>query len=202
MKSVWSLATLISSIAICTTAWAAGNAEQGQAKAAVCAACHGLTGNSVNPEWPSLAGLGAGYIAEQVKNFIQGKRQNPVMMPMVANLNDQDIADIAAFFGAQRNTGLEADPSFWKAGERLYRGGNKEKGVPACMACHGPLGRGGAAAKFPALRGQQSVYTVKQLNDYASGVRKTGPNGIMQTISQRLSADDMRNVASYVQGLR
>jgi cytochrome c553 len=70
------------------------------------------------------------------------------------------------------------------------------------MACHGPSGRGNEPAKFPALRGQQSVYVVKQLNDYASGARATGPNGIMETIAKRLSAEDIRNLASYVQGMR
>jgi len=70
------------------------------------------------------------------------------------------------------------------------------------MACHGPIGRGNEAAKFPALRGQQSVYVMKQLNDYASGARATGPNGIMQIIAKRLSPDDIRNLASYLQGLR
>jgi cytochrome c553 len=100
------------------------------------------------------------------------------------------------------NTGLEADPSYWQAGQKLYRGGDQARSIPACMACHGPTGRGNAPAKFPALRGQQSVYVIKQLNDYSSGARPTGPNGIMQTIAKRLSPDDMRNVASYLQGLR
>jgi cytochrome c553 len=113
-----------------------------------------------------------------------------------------DMADLAVYFASLKNTGLEADPSYWKAGEMLYRGGDKTRSIPACMACHGPAGRGAEAAKFPALRGQQSVYIVKQLTDYASGARPTGPNNIMQAIAKRLTADDMRNVASYVQGLR
>jgi cytochrome c553 len=181
---------------------AAGSAEAGQTKAVVCQACHGATGNSVNPEWPSLAGLGADYIAEQLKNFKEGKRNNPVMMPNAANLSPDDMADLAAYFDSQVNTGLEADPSYWKAGEKLYRGGDKARGIPACMACHGPTGHGIEPAKFPALRGQHSVYVVKQLTDYASGARTTGPNGIMPTIAKRLSPDDMRNVAAYVQGMR
>jgi len=118
------------------------------------------------------------------------------------SLSAEDMADLGAYFGSQVNTGLEADPSFWKDGEKLYRDGDKARGIPACMACHGPTGLGNEPAKFPALRGQHSVYVVKQLNDYASGARTTGPNNIMPTIAKRLSADDMRNVASYVQGLR
>ena len=83
-----------------------------------------------------------------------------------------------------------------------FRGGNAARGIPACMACHGPAARGVDAARFPALRGQHAVYIAKQLQDYASGTRKTGPNNIMQDIARKLSADDIRDVASYIQGIR
>src|SRR5450631_57122 len=202
MKRLWFLAAAISSAIASNVAMGAGTAEAGATKAVVCQACHGATGNSVNPEWPSLAGLGADYIAEQLKNFKEGKRTNPVMMPNAMSLNPDDMADLGAFFGSQVNTGLEADPTYFKAGEKLYRSGGKDQGVPACMACHGPAGYGNGPAKFPALRGQHSVYVAKQLTDYASGARATGQNGVMQTIAKRLSPDDIRNVASYVQGLR
>ncbi len=202
MKRVWILATFISGTIVGSAAPAAGDAQAGAAKAVVCQACHGANGNSVNPEWPSLAGLGADYLAEQLKAFKDGKRNNPVMMPNAAALSAQDMADLGAYFDSLVNTGLEADPSYWKAGEKLYRGGDKARGIPACMACHGPTGHGNEAAKFPALRGQHSVYVVKQLNDYASGARTTGPNDIMQTIAKRLTAEQMRDVASYVQGMR
>ena len=202
MKRFWILAVTISGAIVSSFGNAAGNAENGATKAVVCQACHGANGNSVNPEWPSLAGLGADYIAEQLKNFKEMKRNNPIMMPNAAALSPDDMADLGAYFGSLANTGLEADPSYWQAGEKLYRSGDKARGIPACMACHGPTGLGNEPAKFPALRGQHSVYVVKQLNDYASGTRTTGPNGIMPTISKRLTADDMRNLASYLQGLR
>jgi cytochrome c553 len=202
MKQRWLASAAVLGMMAASAAWSAGDATKGQAKSTTCFACHGMNGNSVNPEWPSLAGLGAGYIEEQLRNFKAGKRSNPIMTPNAMPLSDDDMADIAAYFATQRNTGLEADPSYWKAGELLYRAGDKNRNIPACMACHGPAGRGAEAAKFPALRGQHSVYIVKQLTDYASGARPTGPNNIMQTIAKRLSADDMRNVASYVQGLR
>ncbi len=202
MKRLWILAATISGAIVSNSALPAGSAETGATKAIVCQACHGANGNSANPEWPSLAGLGADYIAEQLKNFKEGKRTNPVMMPNAMALSPDDMADLGAYFDSLTNTGLEADPSYWQAGEKLYRGGDQARAIPACMACHGPTGRGNEPAKFPALRGQQSVYVVKQLNDYASGARPTGPNGIMQTIAKRLSPDDMRNLASYLQGLR
>jgi len=202
MKRLWILSATIFSIFVTTSAFPAPSAEAGATKAATCQACHGANGNSTNTEWPSLAGIGADYIAEQLKNFKTGKRASPVMMPMAANLTADDMADLGAYFDSLTNSGLEADPSFWQAGEKLYRGGDPARAIPACLACHGPTGRGNEPAKFPALRGQQPGYVVKQLNDYASGTRATGPNGIMQTIAKRLSPDDIRSLASYVEGIR
>jgi cytochrome c553 len=190
--------------------FADGKAEAGATKSAVCSACHGPNGNSVNPEWPRLAGQSAVYLAEQLRLFRSGARNNPVMKPLAANLSDQDIDDIAVYYEAQTPAGLEADPSYWKAGEALYLRGDGAKEVPACVACHGPIGRGNLAAGYPALRAQQSVYVVKQLNDYASGARYSGANlagvsrngAMMFTIAGRLSAEQIRDVASYVQGMR
>jgi cytochrome c553 len=202
MKRLWILAATISGLSVTTSALPAGSIEAGATKAATCQACHGANGNSTNTDWPSLAGIGADYIAEQLQNFKDGKRASPVMMPMASTLTTADMVDLGLYFDSLTNTGLEADPSYWKAGEKLYRGGDKDRGIPACMACHGPTGRGNEPGKFPALRGQQSGYVVKQLNDYASGTRTTGPNGIMQTIAKRLSVEDIRALASYLQGVR
>jgi cytochrome c553 len=133
------------------------------------------------------------------------------MAPIVQPLTEADFKDLAVYFAAQTPQGLEADPSYWQDGERLYRAGDPERGIPACMACHGPVGQGNLAAGYPALRAQHSVYTVKQLNDYASGKRYPGANEahpvsanaqIMMTIAKRLTPEDIRNVASYLQGLR
>jgi cytochrome c553 len=190
--------------------FAHGTVQAGATKAAVCSACHGPNGNSANPEWPRLAGQSAVYIAQQLRLFRSGTRENPIMKPLAAGLSDQDISDLAVYYQAQTVAGLEADPSFWKAGSNLYRRGDKAREIPACIACHGPVGRGNIVGGYPALRAQQSVYVVKQLNDYASGARYTGtnvssadPNSVMMlTIAKRLTPEDIRNVASYVQGLR
>jgi cytochrome c553 len=187
-----------------------GKAADGQTKAALCAACHGPGGNSTNPEWPRLAGQSAIYIAAQLHMFKAGTRVNPVMQPLVASLTDQDIDDLAVYFQSQTPLGLEADPSYWKSGEALYLRGDKDTGVPGCVACHGPAGRGNLAAGYPALRAQQSVYVVKQLNAYADGTRYTGaaaqkqdPNSVMMfTLAKRLTPAQIRDVASYVQGMR
>ncbi len=202
MKRFWILTAAMSATIVNAAAAGGGNVDAGATKAIVCQACHGPNGNSVNPEWPSLAGLGADYIAEQLQYFKESKRVNPLMMPMAANLSADDMGDLGAYFDRQVNAGLEADPSYWRAGEKLYRAGDQARGIPACMACHGPTGYGNEPAKFPALRGQHAVYVAKQLNDYASGTRTTGANGIMPTIAKRLSPADIRNVSSYLQGLR
>jgi cytochrome c553 len=188
-----------------------GKVEAGASKTAVCTACHGPNGNSANPEWPRLAGQSAVYIAEQLKLFKTQVRTNPVMMPMASGLSDQDVNDVAVYYQAQPLQGLEADPSYWQAGQALYNRGDRARNIPACAACHGPGGRGNPAAGYPALRAQQSVYVAKQLSDYASGARYPGAknpaqpsrNGAMMlTIAKRLTPEDIRNVASYVQGLR
>jgi cytochrome c553 len=194
-----------------STLFDGGKADVGATKAAVCGACHGVTGNSQNPEWPNLAGQSPSYIAEQLHLFKTDVRQNPVMKPILETVNESDFKDLAVYFALQTPAGLEADPSYWKAGEKLYRKGDAARQIPACQACHGPLGRGNFAGAYPALRAQHSVYTVKQLNDYAKDARYPGataqkpatPNAvIMATIAKRLTAEDIRNVASYVQGMR
>jgi cytochrome c553 len=190
-----------------------GSADAGSSKAAVCTACHGVNGNSTNPEWPVLAGQNAAYLREQLALFKAKKRNNPIMQPIVDTLSDQDVADVAAFYSAQTPAGLEADPSYWKAGEALYRSGDLARNIPACTACHGPAGQGNSGAGYPALRAQHSVYTVKQLQDYLTQnryrdaadpakVTQTRNSVMMTTIAARLTPEDIRNLASYLQGLR
>jgi cytochrome c553 len=188
-----------------------GNVETGASKAAVCGACHGPNGNSSNPEWPNLAGQSANYVASQLHLFKEQVRNNPVMQPIVAPMSDADFKDVAVYYASQTPQGGEADPSYWQAGEKLYRRGDKARSIPACIACHGPIGRGNLAAGYPALRAQHSVYTVKQLNAYADGSRYPGaskekpvsPNAnIMATIAKRLTPEEIRDVASYIQGMR
>jgi cytochrome c553 len=194
-----------------TLAIEGGSVESGATKAAVCAACHGPNGNSFNPEWPSLAGQAATYTATQLHLFKDQVRNSPVMQPVVAPLSDADVRDLAVYYAAQTPQGLEADPSYWQAGERIYKRGDTARNIPACVACHGPIGRGNLAAGYPAVRAQHSVYTAKQLKDYASNARYPGataekpvtPNAtIMATIAKRLTAEDIRDVSSYIQGMR
>lgn len=181
----------------------AGSAEQGQAKAAPCVACHGVNGNSVNPAWPNLAGQHASYIKRQLAAFKSDARRDPLMTPMAKPLSEQDMADLAAYYSAQTLTGnLEADPSKVALGEKLYRGGDAQRGVPACAACHGPRGSGNPAAAYPAVRGQHATYTAAQLKAYRSGTRQTDPNQMMRNVAAEMTDEQIDAVASYIQGLR
>ncbi len=188
-----------------------GTAQSGAAKAATCTACHGPSGNSVNAQWPRLAGQNAVYIDEQLHLFKAGVRNNAVMMPMSTTLSDKDIDDLSVYYEAQTPTGLEADPSYWQAGQTLYKYGDPARNIPACIACHGPVGTGNPASGYPALRAQYAEYVMKQLQDFASGARYAGAGdnkpesrnaAMMTTIAKLLTPVDMRNVASYVQGMR
>lgn len=181
----------------------AGSAEKGQAKAAPCVACHGVNGNSVNPEWPNLAGQHESYIKRQLAAFKSDARQNPLMTPMAKPLSEEDMADLGAFFSSQALTGnLEADPSKVSLGERLYRGGDAQRGVPACAACHGARGNGNPAAGYASIRGQHTTYTAAQLKAYRTGTRQTDPNQMMRNVAANMTDEQIDAVAAYIQGLR
>lgn len=189
--------------ALCVAFVAAAQAD-GKAKAMVCTACHGPDGNSSNPIWPNLAAQNPSYIVAQLKAFKAGTRQNPSMAPMVAPLTEGDMEEIANFFAAQtlKVRPLAADQSASAAaGAKIYRGGDAERAIPACMACHGPDGGGNPGSGYPALRGQQFDYTVAQLTNYHSGARQTDPQSMMRTVAKRLTEDDIKNLARYVSAL-
>lgn len=183
------------------SARAAGSAEAGQAKAIVCAACHGMDGNSLNPEWPSLAGQNETYLVRTLQAFKSGERSNVLMTAQAMALGDQDLADLAAFFAAKTRLPRTADPKSVADGERLYRGGNKESGTSACIACHGPQGDGNGPAGYPAIAGQHANYVAAQLRAYRSGQRSSDLNQMMRNTATRLTDAEIDAVASYVQGL-
>lgn len=194
--------SLVAVFGCVATAFAAGSKEDGQAKSATCVACHGVDGNSPNPEWPSLAGQHAAYIERQLKSFQTSERQNDLMSPMAMILSDQDVADLAAYFSSQAARGGETEPSKLALGQRLYRSGNLGANVAACAGCHGPAGRGNPMAGYPSIQGQHATYIAAQLRAYQAGARKTDPNQMMRNVAARLSPEEIDAVASYVQGLR
>ena len=183
-------------------ALAAGTKEAGQAKSTPCVACHGIDGNSANPEWPSIAGQHETYLVKQLTAFRDGVRQNPLMTPMAAGLRDEDIADLAAWYSSQTARGGETEPSKLKLGQKVYRAGNMEEQTMACAACHGPTGRGNPLASYPAIQGQHATYVAAQLRAYKTGARTGDQNQMMRSVAVRLSEAEIDAVASYVQGLR
>ncbi len=181
-----------------------GSIETGKTRSLTCSACHGAEGNSLNAVWPNIAGQNAPYVQVQLAAFKSGLRKNALMSSQAMLLSDEDMANLAVYFeslpGAVQSV---ADEKLLVRGEALYRGGNKEKGIPACLACHGPTGRGNPAAKYPALNGQHAAYTAMQLGAYADGTRiGTGKVQIMPGIASQLDPEDIEAVSSYVQGLK
>lgn len=189
---------------VASAALAGGDAERGKSKSITCAACHGADGNSINPEWPSLAGQNENYLVRSVQSFKDGSRDNVLMSPQAASLSDQDIQDLAAYYAAQKPSRRTADPALVTQGERVYRGGNMEKGVSACIACHGPSGQGNPGASYPSLAGQHATYTTAQLMAYRSNQRQsdTTLNQVMRNIAAQMSDDEIKAVSSYIQGLQ
>lgn len=181
----------------------AADAELGKAKSALCVACHGTDGNSINPVWPSLAGQHEQYLARQLSLFKSGKRTGTVMAGMVAGLNENDMQDLGAYFSAQKINIGSADESLLERGKAIYQGGDSKMKIPACMACHGISGQGNPLSGYPVLASQHSAYTEMRLKAFKAGeVIADDSNGrIMADVVKYLSDDDIRAVASYIQGL-
>jgi cytochrome c553 len=196
------IVSLLLTLGISGIAHAAGDATAGQAKAAVCGACHGPDGNSMAPNFPKLAGQGERYLNKQLHDIKSGKRTVLEMTGLLTNLSDQDLADLAAYFSSQKGSVGAADPKVVAHGEELFRGGKLDQGMPSCTGCHSPNGAGNAAAAFPHLGGQYAQYIAKQLTDFREGNRTNdGDTKIMQSIAAKLSNKDIEAVSSYIQGL-
>ncbi len=183
---------------------AEGNAEAGQGKSAICAACHGADGNSFVPMWPKLAGQHAGYLERQLHLIKDGGRPVPEMAGTVAGLSDQDIADLSAWFASQSVTPGLTDEALRSNGELIYRAGNFETDTPACMSCHGPAGEGNPLSGYPSLAGQHTTYTEKMLTAFRAGAswgEDDSGSEIMADVAFRLTDTEIVAVASYIQGL-
>jgi len=182
---------------------ASGDAEAGKAKSAVCAACHGAEGISALPMNPNLAGQVPGYIAAQLQAFKSGERDNAIMAGQSVGLSEQDMADLDAFYSSmQPNVEVkltEEEAELALAGEAIYRGGYAERGISACMSCHGPSGHG-IPKNYPRVSAQHRQYLEQSLLDYKKGTRN-GYNGIMHSIAFGLSEQQIKELAAYMAGL-
>lgn len=180
----------------------AGDAEAGKAKSATCAACHGADGNSMAPAFPKIAGQGERYLIKQITDIRDGRRQVPEMTAFVMGLSDEDIADLSAYFADQAPSGGGAKEELVELGQKIYQAGIESKGVPACMACHGPAGKGQELAGFPSLAGQHDAYTASQLHKFSMGTRHNDGAKMMRDIAYRMHEKEIEAVSSYIQGLR
>jgi cbb3-type cytochrome c oxidase subunit III len=180
-----------------------GDASAGQAKATVCGSCHGLDGNSSVPMFPKLAGQSEEYIVQQLNNFKSGKRQNPIMLGMATPLSEQDMHDIAAYFASQKTTPGVADQALVERGQQLFREGDPQHDVPACMACHAMDGSGNPGAMYPHLAGQHAQYVQATLKAWRDGTTwgTDAHAQIMPAIAKKLDDADIAALASYIEGL-
>ena len=182
---------------------AAGDAAAGKAKTVVCAACHGQDGNGVEalPMQPRLAGQHAEYTEKQIRDFQLKERENASMAPMVAGLSEEDVLNVSAYYASLKGTVGTSTLEHAQSGEKLYRAGDATSGLAACMACHGPSGRGNPAAKYPSLTGQFAEYTAIQLKAFKSETRANDANSVMRNIAAKMTNDEIEAVAAYIEGL-
>ncbi|WP_018861024.1 MULTISPECIES: cytochrome c [unclassified Thioalkalivibrio] len=195
-------AALSVSLLLPLSAAQAGDPQRGQGISQSCAACHGADGNSTNPEWPKLAGQHPKYIVKQLRDFKEGEtRSDSLMAGEVADLDEQDMRDLAAFYAEQSGTTETADEDVVERGERIYRGGIPSKDVAACIACHGPNGQGNPEAMFPKVAGQHATYSANQLRKFRDGERTNDAGRMMRNVVQRMSDEDIEAVSQYMAGL-
>ena len=197
------------------TMW--GDAKAGQTKASACAACHGADGNGSDPMYPNIAGQSERYVAHQVALIASGQRGGPAvaMVPFVQDLTPQDMRDIGAYYATQKATAGLADDTlvaegpykgmkFYEIGQQLYRGGDAKRGIPACMACHGPTGAGNPGPAYPHVAGQRQDYSARRLQEYRTGtstLKDPALFNIMAQVANRLTDEEIQALGTYLQGL-
>ena len=173
---------------------------KGQALTQVCAACHTADGSRGSPANPILQGQHPEYLVKQLQEFKSGKRNNAIMKGFAANLSDEDMKHIAAFYaGKTAKPGAAKNKDTIRLGEKIYRGGITAKSVPACAGCHGPTGSG-VPAQYPRLGGQHADYTESQMLGFRSGARAN--NAQMTAIAGRMNDAEIKAVSDYIAGLR
>ncbi len=191
-----------------------GDAAAGAGKAAACAACHGMDGNGADPQYPKLAGQHEQNIARQLALFKNGGRDNAIMLGFAATLSAQDMRDIGAHFAAQKvvpgvadDTAIAEGPhagrKFFEVGQRLWRAGDADRGIPACQACHGPAGAG-VPGTYPALAGQHARYTAAALTAFRGGMawgKDAQANTVMSGVAAALTDEEIQALASFAEGL-
>lgn len=210
-KMILKFAVVLGIAMASSIALAGGDAAAGQGKTALCAGCHGADGNSAVANFPKLAGQGEKYLIKQLQDIKDGTRPIPEMTNMLNGFEDQDLADIAAFYASKAIQMSGAKEENLDRGERVYRGGNLDTGVPACTGCHSPSGQGNAPAGYPALGGQFAQYTAKQLKAFRTGAHdpenpaartNDGDTKVMRGVAAQMSDVEIEAVANFIAGLK
>jgi len=191
---------VVIALSLATTV-AAGDVEKGKAASITCAGCHGADGNSMLAMNPKLAGQSEMYIAKQLADFRSGARVNATMQSVAGLLTEENIGHVAAYYAAQQSKPMAVAKEFVEQGQSLYRGGDADRDIPACIACHGAKGEGLAAAGFPALSGQFPEYTKAQLIAFRSGQRNNDANNVMRDIVAKMSDEQIEALSQFVAGL-
>jgi cytochrome c553 len=165
----------------------------GAKKAEPCVACHGPAGNSPNGQFPILAGQTFRYTYLQLRDFKEGRRKDPLMSPMAANLSRDDMLDLAEYFAQQK----PKPTSFAPDAVRVERGRKKTDEV-LCTMCH--LGGFKGQNEIPRVAGQWPEYVVKQLGDFKAR-RRTNDAGNMTSVARTLSDEDIVDLSHYIGSL-
>jgi cytochrome c553 len=190
------------------TVWAQGNIEAGKAKSATCVACHSADGNSLITQYPKIAGQHAAYIEKQLAELKLGietsgekGRYDPVMSPMAMSLSEQDMQDLAAYYSSMPISDNSTPEDVVEQGKVLYLSGNAERGLTACVACHGPRGNGTELSGFPKISGQHADYIKIQLTKFKAGERTNDLNEMMRDVAMKLTDAEIETLSKYVGGL-
>jgi cytochrome c553 len=178
-----------------------GDPVAGKPKSLLCQGCHGEDGNSLSTLVPKLAGQNAGYIAKQVHNFQAGLRKHAIMNDLAVTVNDDDLADIAAYFESRPK--MKGEGSDNEVGKKLFLHGDLSRTVVACINCHGQNGKGPEpnSSMFPVIGGQNKDYLSRQLVNFRKDDRTNSPNSIMNKITRKLTDDELEALAEYISGL-
>ncbi len=224
IRNLLTVSITLALTAVSTVAHAEGDPNKGKVESASCGDCHGGDGNSAVPSFPKLAGQHASYISKQLLALKAGERNAPMMAPLAAGLSDQAIENIAAYYSEQKTSSNdlptlpiddddddedEDSPEFkaqqaekmaelLEKGGDLYRNGDLQSGVSACIACHGPYGEGNKPAAFPAVRSQHADYLIKTLKDYKQGARQNSSENMMRMIAAKMTEEQIQAASYYM----
>lgn len=217
MKKLLALSITLAFSMAPTLSNAAGTIDAGKDIATSCEGCHGVDGNSMVPIYPKLAGQHAEYLVQQLHDFKEGSRNDPMMASFASSLDHQAMEDVAAFYSSKKISVNQApflEPedddeeenvdntaeinALIELGGDLYRNGNLKSKVSACIACHGPSGEGNKPAAYPSLYSQQSDYLIKTLTDFKNGDRTNTTDTPMHMIAKKMTKKEIQAVSFYI----